>query len=52
MQTIVFTKLLKSFDLRTLIGFATEYSLDGLDLCIRDGYWLSPSASAAIFRRS
>jgi sugar phosphate isomerase/epimerase len=42
MRYVYFTKLLKSLDVRGLIGFCKEVGLDGVDLAVRAGYPVNP----------
>lgn len=47
MQAIVFTKMLKPWNAEQLIAFAKETGLAGFDLCVRDGYPVTPKEIAA-----
>ena len=42
MRYVYFTKLLKSLDVRGLIGLCKEVGLDGVDLAVRAGYPVNP----------
>lgn len=42
MKPIVFTKMLKPWEPDQLIAFAKETGLAGFDLCVRDGYPVTP----------
>lgn len=44
MKPIVFTKLLKPWNADELIAFAKKMGLAGFDLCVRDGYPITPAA--------
>lgn len=46
MKAIVFTKMLKPWNAEQLIAFAKETGLAGFDLCVRDGYPVTPSEIA------
>lgn len=42
MQLIVFSKLLKEYSIPGLIDLARSYGFDGYDLCVRQGYPVTP----------
>lgn len=46
MKLVLFTKMLKDQDARGLIETAQKHGLDGYDLCVRDGYVVSPQNAA------
>lgn len=41
-ELIFFTKLFKTYDINGLANIAHQFGLDGLDLCVRPGYPVSP----------
>ncbi|MCY3022093.1 MAG: sugar phosphate isomerase/epimerase [Planctomycetota bacterium] len=42
MKLVLFTKFLKDKDAAGLVAVAKKHGLDGYDLCVRDGYVVSP----------
>ena len=51
MRLVLFSKFLKDKDTAGLIAAAREFGHEGYDLCVRDGYLVSPQNAAAMMPR-